>query len=200
MTSRVVALDKRPARGSTILIEGRAHVVIALLPPTPGRRPAARVTHNPPCGVCESRLRFDAPRRRWWCPECRQGYGRDAMRELLAEVVADGVRAGRNRRAADRDRRLVASGAPGAAAVLLRAARSAGGPGSRSDVVAELVGAERKAARWALRDAGAGPLSPAVLVRAAKDLQAAAASTPPVAETETHRAIRRAAEWYPDGK
>ena len=39
-------------------------------------------------------LRWDVPRRCWRCPDCRQTYDRAALTDLLAEHVADGVRAG----------------------------------------------------------------------------------------------------------
>ena len=61
------------------------------------------------------------PQRCWRCPDC-QTYDRAALADLLAEHVADGVRAGNARRDRERRARQVRRGAPGAAALLIRPA------------------------------------------------------------------------------
>lgn len=159
MTTRVVSLTPAPDPGDTLLIGGRPVVVLHRLPKVSGREPAARVTADLPCGACEAApLRYDALRRRWRCPACRQAYDREALADLIREHVADGTRAGRNRREGNRRIRQVARGAPGAGAVLLAAARDGGAP-SRAYLADRLAGAERRALRWALRDDGERPLS-----------------------------------------
>lgn len=70
---------------------------------------------------------------------------------------------------AERNARQLGRGIPGAAAVLLRAAE-AGGALSRGVLLESVTGAERHAMRWALRDAGEGPLSPQRCRQAAKVL------------------------------
>ena len=171
MTTFVVPAPARAAAGDTLMVNGRALVVAALLPRLPGRRPAARVTPDPPCGTCERALRWDVPRSCWRCPDCRQTYDRAALADLLAEHVTDGVRAGNARRDRERRVRQVRRGAPGAAAVLHHAAAT-GGARSRDALVDRyrLDGAERRALRWALRDDGDRPLSAERCRAAAADL------------------------------
>ena len=65
---------------------------------------------------------------------------------------------GGGRRERDRRHRQIARGAPGAAVLLLRTA-AAGGALLRAALVAGVRGAERRALRWALRDADDRPLS-----------------------------------------
>lgn len=102
-----------PDPGDTLLIDGRPVVVLARLPATPGRKPAVRVTADLPCGACEAApLRYDAQRRRWWCPECRRAYDREALADLAREHVVDSVNAGNARRARDRRARQLRHGAP----------------------------------------------------------------------------------------
>ena len=72
----------------------------------------------------------------------------------------------------ERNARQLQRGIPGAAALLLRSAE-AGGAESRDALLAAVTGAERHAMRWALRDAGDGPLSPARCRQAAQVLFAA---------------------------
>ena len=72
----------------------------------------------------------------------------------------------------ERTARQLGRGIPGAAAFLLRAAE-AGGAESRDALLEAVTGAERHAVRWALRDAGEGPLSPERCRGAAKMLFAA---------------------------
>ena len=80
------------------------------------------------------------------------------LADWAREHVRDGVRAGRARRGrGTRRNRQVARGAPGAAAVLLRAAAD-GGALSRAYLVDLASGAERRALAWALRDDGDRPL------------------------------------------
>lgn len=156
----MVSIAPAPDPGDTLLIDGRPAVVLARLPATPGRKPAVRVTVDLPCGACEAApLRYDAPRRRWWCPECRQAYDRAALADLAREHVADGVRA-----------RQLRHGAPGAAMILHRAAAEGGAAVSRAALFEATTGPERRAMRWALRDDGDRPLTPERCREAARAL------------------------------
>ena len=88
-----------------------------------------------------------------------------------------GVRAGRARRGCGtRRNRQVARGAPGAAAVLLRAAAD-GGALSRAYLVDLASGAERRALAWALRDDGDRPLPAARCREAAAALASVTAAS-----------------------
>ena len=158
MTTFVVPAPARATVGDTLMVNGRPLAVAALLPRLPGRRPAARVTPDPPCGACERALRWDVPQRCWRCPDCHQTYDRAALADLLTEHVADSMRAGNARRDRDRRARQVRRGAPGAAALLMRAAE-AGGALSRAALLEATSGPEKRALRWALRDDGDRPLS-----------------------------------------
>ena len=169
MTTFVAPAPARAAAGDTLMVNGRPLAVVALLPRLPGRRRAARVTPDPPCGACERALRWDLPRRCWRCPDCRQTYDRAALADLLAEHVADGVRAGNTRRDRERRARQVRRGAQGAAALLMRAAAAGGAP-SRAGLVEATSGAEKRALRWALRDDGDRSLSAERCRAAAADL------------------------------
>lgn len=131
-------------------------MVLSRLPATPDRKPSVRVTADPPCGACEvAPLRYDAPRRRWWCPSCRQIYDREALADLLSGHVTDGELAARDR---DRRARQVRGGAPGAAIILHRAAAD-GAAVSRAALFKAATGPERRALLWALRGHGNCPLS-----------------------------------------
>lgn len=129
MTTRVVWMTPAPDLGDTLLHGGRPAVVIHLLPERARRPNACRVAFDPPCRACKGGpLRYDALRRGWECRSCRNRPERAALAAWAREHVADGVRAGRNRRTGARQSRQVAKGAPGAAAVLLAAARDGGAP------------------------------------------------------------------------
>lgn len=79
------------------------------------------------------------------CPDCPTTYSPTAVAAVCQEV--------------ERNVRQLQRGIPGAAALLLRAAE-ADGALSRGALLEAVTGAERHAMRWALRDAGDGPLSP----------------------------------------
>ncbi|MCY4482823.1 MAG: hypothetical protein OXC12_08115 [Spirochaetaceae bacterium] len=158
MTTHVAPVPPQARPGDTVLVDGRPEVVLRLLPHLRGRPPAARLTSDLPCGTCEEPLSYDALRRQWRCSECRSTYDGEALGELVREHVRDGVRAGKSRRERGTRARQVARGAPGAAAVLLRAAAAGGAPG-RAVLLREVTGPERRALAWALRDAGSAPLS-----------------------------------------
>ena len=79
------------------------------------------------------------------------------------------MRAGRARRNRVSRGRQVVRGAPGAAAVLLRAAAD-GGALSHAALLAG--GDRRRALAWMLRDVGAAPLSPERCRQAARELEA----------------------------
>ena len=74
MVTRVVRVRARAVVGDTVMVDGRAAVVVHLLAREPGRPRAARVTHDPPCQACERRLQYDALHRGWMCPDCRATY------------------------------------------------------------------------------------------------------------------------------
>ena len=169
VTTFVVPAPARAATGDTLMVNGRPLAVAVLLPRLPGRRQAARVTPDPPCGACERALRWDVPQRCWRCPDCRQTYDSAALADLLTEHVSDGVCVGNARRDRERRARQVRRGAPGAAALLLRAA-AAGGALSRAALVEATSGPEKRALRWALRDDGDRPLSAERCRAAAADL------------------------------
>ena len=169
MTTFVMPAPARAAVGDTLMAGGRPLAVVALLPRLPGRRRAARVTPDPPCGACERALRWEVPERCWRCPDCRQTYDSAALAELLAEHMADGVRVGNARRDRERRARQVLRGAPGAAALLMRAAAD-GGARRRAVLVEATSGPEKRALSWALRDDGDRPLSAERCRAAAADL------------------------------
>ena len=114
------------------------------------------------------------------CCRCPAAPSRDPHRG----APVSGVRAGRARRGCGtrRNRQVALRGAPGAAAVLLRAAAD-GGALSRAYLVDLASGAERRALAWALRDDGDRPL-PAARCREA------AAALASVTAGERHRGAR----------
>ena len=148
MTSHVVSVLPQARPGDTVLVDGRPMIVLDLLPLIHGRPPAARMTSDLPCGTCEDPLHYDALRWRWRCSECQTTYDRAALVDLVREHVRDGVRAGNTRRDRGTRVRQVVRGAPGAAAVLLRAV-DAGGALSRAVLLNGAPGAERRALAWA---------------------------------------------------
>ena len=157
MTTRVLSAPARTRPGATLLLDDAPHLVLHLLPRLPGRALAARLTADPPCRLCEAPLQWAPPARRWECPECADVPTTEQLADWAREHVRDGVRAGRARRGRGTRNRQVARGAPGAAAVLLRAAAD-GGALSRAYLVDLASGAERRALAWALRDDGDRPL------------------------------------------
>ena len=172
MTSHIVSVLPQARPGDTVLVDGRPMIVLDLLPLIHGRPPAARMTSDLPCGTCEDPLHYDAlRRRRWRCSECQTTYDRAALVDLVREHVRDGVRAGNTRRDRGTRVRQVVRGAPGAAAVLLRAV-DAGGALSRAALLNGVTGAERRALAWALRDVGDAPLSPERCEQAVRELEA----------------------------
>ena len=88
------------------------------------------------------------------------------------------MRAGKTRRNRSSRARQVVRGAPGAAAVLLRAAAD-GGALSRAALLEGVTGAERRAMVWALRDVGDTPLSPERCRQAARELEAESLGSAP---------------------
>lgn len=160
MVTRVVPVRARAVVGDTVMVHGRPAVVVELLARERGQLHTARVTHDPPCRACERRLQYEAPRRRWRCPDCNTIYAPAS----LAAVC----------RAAERSARQLQRGSPGAIA-MLRSAADAGGAESRDALLAAATGAELHALRWALRDAGSGALSAERCRQAAAALFAARA-------------------------
>ena len=159
MTTYVAPVPPPARPGDTVMVNGRAALTLHLLPRLAGRPPAARVTHDPPCRLCEAALRWELAARRWRCSECADAPAAEVLAAWAREHTADGVRAGRTRRRGVSRQRQIARGAPGAAAVLRRAAAD-GGALSRAALLAGVAGAERRALQWALRDAGDAPLNP----------------------------------------
>ena len=158
MTTRVVPVPARTAPGATVMVDGRPAVVLFILPRLVQRPRAGRVTHEPPCRLCEAPLQWHLPAGRWRCSECADTPSAAHLGEWAREHVRDGSRAGKGHRDRGTRGRQVARGAPSAAAVLLAAARDGGAP-SRAYLADRLTGAERRALRWALRDDGDRPLS-----------------------------------------
>ena len=171
MTTHVAPVLPQVRPGDTVLVDGHPMVVLHLLPHHRGQPTAARLTSDLPCGTCEGPLRYDALRRRWRCSECQTTYDGNTLADLVREHVWDGVRASNTRRNRSSRTRQVVRGAPGAAAVLLRAA-DAGGALSRAALLDSVTGAERRALAWALRDVGDAPLSPERCEQAARELEA----------------------------
>ena len=100
MTTRVVSLAAAAAPGSTVTVAGRAYLILHLLPQVSGRPPAARVTREPPCRLCEASLLWRPGG--WTCSACRDTPSTDILAAWAAEHVADGSRAGMARRDAER--------------------------------------------------------------------------------------------------
>jgi len=146
-------------------------VVLFILPRLAGRPLSARVTHEPPCRLCEAPLSWDDTG--WRCPECADTPTAEDLEDWCREHGRAGVRAGRER---SRRARQVARGAPGAAVLLLRTA-AAGGALSRAALIEGVSGAERRALQWALRDAGDLPLSPERCRAAAVELDSLTSSS-----------------------
>ena len=167
MTSLVAPVPMRSRVGDTVWVDRRPGLVLHLLPRLAGRPLAARVTCDPPCRLCQAPLRW--LRSGWCCSACSDVPDSESLAAWCREHVRDGVRAGSTRRNHPSRARQVARGAPGAAAVLLRAAEH-GGALSRSALLAAVTGPERRALGWALRDAGDDPLSPERCRAAAAEL------------------------------
>ena len=89
-----------------------------------------------------------------------------AVARVIQALATGARRLGRRARTTRRSRidavhgpkALLQRGVPGAVTVLLRAAQDGGAP-SRAYLLAAVAGPERRALRWALRDAGDRPLS-----------------------------------------
>lgn len=175
MTTRVVPVSPVAAPGRSVYVEGRPALVLYVLPRVEDRPLTARVTHAPPCRLCEAPLTWD--RTGWRCPKCDDTPTAEDLEDWCREHVADGVRAGNARRDRDRRARQVARGAPGAAAVLRHEAATGGAP-SRAYLAdrRRLTGDERRALRWALRDDGDRPLSADRCREAAVELESHAAA------------------------
>lgn len=105
MTTRVVSVTAEAAPGMSVSVDGRAHLVLFLLPRVPGRARAARVTHDPPCRLCEAPLVWRPGG--WTCSGCHENPSAEALAAWAAEHAADGTRAGRARRESDRRQRRV---------------------------------------------------------------------------------------------
>ena len=135
MVTRVVRVRARAVLGDTVMVDGRAAVVVVhLLPREPGRSRAARVTHDPPCQACERRLRYDALHRRRMCPDCHANYTPTEPAAVCG---------------AERSAWQLQRGIPGATAHLLHAAE-AGGVLSRDVLPEAVTRAERDTMRWVM--------------------------------------------------
>ena len=91
------------APGMTVTVNGYAYLVLHLLPQLAGRPPAARVTRDPPCRLCEAPLVWHPGG--WACTGCRDTPDVAVLAAWAAEHVADGERAGNARREAERRHR-----------------------------------------------------------------------------------------------
>ena len=103
VTTQVVSVSDEAAPGLTVTVNGFAYLVLHLLPQLPGRPPAARVTRDPPCRLCEAPLAWRPGG--WTCSGCRDTPSVEALAAWAAEHVADGAHAGKARREADRRHR-----------------------------------------------------------------------------------------------
>ena len=159
MTIRVAPVPARAVVGATVLVDGRGHLVLALVPRLRGRPAAARVTADPPCGQCTAPLSWEQAGKRWACAECAATPAAEELAAWVRQLGAAGLGAAAAQGGPGSSRaRLVERGIPGAAAVLLRAV-AAGGAESREDLLASVSGAERQALSWALREVGSGRLT-----------------------------------------
>ena len=84
MVTRVMRVRAR-AVDDTAMVDGRAAVVVHLLPREPERPRAARATHDPPCRECERRPAVRR-RARWQCPDCRATYSPTALTTVCLEA------------------------------------------------------------------------------------------------------------------
>ena len=103
MTTRVVSVPAAVAPGQTVTVDGRSYLVLHLLPQVAGRPPAARVTQEPFCRLCEAPLVWRPGG--WRCSGCRDTPDAATLAAWAAEHVADGARLGKARREADRRHR-----------------------------------------------------------------------------------------------
>ena len=94
--TRVVSVPEGAAAGDTVTVDGRAHLVLHLLPRIRGRSLAARVTRNPPCRLCEAALLWASSG--WWCSSCRDTPTSAELVEWSREHLQDAKRAGKARR------------------------------------------------------------------------------------------------------
>ena len=100
MTTRVVSVTAETAPGQTVTVHGHAYLVLHLLPQVSGRPLTARVTREPPCRLCEASLVWRPGG--WACSGCHDSPDAETLAAWAAEHVADGARAGKARREADR--------------------------------------------------------------------------------------------------
>ena len=103
MTTQVVSVTAEAVPGMTVTVNGYAYLVLHLLPQLAGRSPAARVTRDPPCRLCEELLAWRPGG--WTCSACRDTPSVETLAAWAAEHVADGERAGKARREAGRRHR-----------------------------------------------------------------------------------------------
>ena len=103
MTTHVVSVPDSAAAGRTVTVDGRAHLVLHLLPRIRGRSLAARATRSPPCRLCEAPLIWAAAG--WWCSGCRDTPTSEELAAWCREHLQDSARTGRARREVDRRRR-----------------------------------------------------------------------------------------------
>ena len=144
-TTFVVPAPARAATGDTLMVNGRTLAVAVTLPRLPGRRPggagdawpamrclrARPAVGRAPALLAVSGLQPGPMTARPW-------------RTCWPSTWPIGVRAGYARRDRERRARQVRRGAPGAAALPMRAA-AAGGAQSRAALVEATVGAEKRA-------------------------------------------------------
>lgn len=97
-TTVAVSVPTETRPGASVLVEGRAGLVLHLLPRIEGRPLAARVTFEPPCRLCEAALQWDRAAQGWRCSGCGDAPTTAALAAWAAEHTRDGVRAGTTRR------------------------------------------------------------------------------------------------------
>ena len=80
MVTRVVNGPAGAAPGRTVTVDGRAYLVLHLLPSIEGRALAARVTRDPPCRLCEAPMVW-RPLPEIVEPRAGQSWGRPVLLE-----------------------------------------------------------------------------------------------------------------------
>ena len=103
MTTQVVSVAAEAAPGMTVTVNGYAYLVLHLLPQLAGRPPAARVTRDPPCRLCDAALAWHPGG--WTCSGCPDTPNPELLAAWAAEHVADGAHSGKARRETDRRHR-----------------------------------------------------------------------------------------------
>ena len=85
MTIGVVVMRPAPDLGDTLLVDGRAAVVVSLQPGRLRHEVTAHCAYDLPCGRCGTPLSYSAAHQWWRCSSCRVFYGHNALAKLVRE-------------------------------------------------------------------------------------------------------------------